>query len=176
MHGYSAQLTEQDFADVYRELAPRILRYLMRFCGDWDMAEELLQETFLAMYAHRASFQGRCSPATWAYKIATNKLIDRRRNAWSKVHTDVHLAETTPSSSPSPEKQAIMTEDVFRLQKALEELPSKQKAALFLVRFEGLKYREAAEVLDVSLSTVRMRVYYGLLALKRSLGESENEE
>jgi len=175
MHGYSAQLLEQDFSDVYRELAPRILRYLMRFCGDWDMAEELLQETFLAMYAHRASFQGRCSPATWAYKIATNKLVDRRRNAWSKVDADSEHVETIICSSPDPEKQTIMDEDVRRLQKALEELPAKQKSALFLVRFEGLKYREAAEVLDVSLSTVRMRVYYGLLALKRSLGESSND-
>lgn len=172
----SPQLPREDFPALYGELAPRILHYLLRLCGNEDMAKEILQETFLAMYTHRASFQGRCSPATWAYKIATNKLIDRRRNAWGKVNVDSQMVEDTPCPNPNPEKQAIMNEDVQKLHRALETLSVEQKTALILVRFEGMKYREAAEVLDVSLSTVRMRVYYGLLALKRSLGEFTYDE
>ena len=171
----SPQLPREDFPALYRELAPRILQYLLRLCTNQDMAEGILQETFLAMYTHRTSFQGRCSPATWAYKIATNKLIDRRRNAWDKVNIDSQVLEATPCLNPSPEKQAIMNEDAQRLHNALKTLSEEQKTALILVRFEGMKYREAAEVLDVSLSTVRMRVYYGLLALKRSLGAFKND-
>jgi len=57
----------------------------------------------------------------------------------------------------------------------LDRLPQAQKTALILVRFEGLKYREAAEVLNVSLSTVRMRVYNGLLKLTKSQTGTQND-
>lgn len=176
MKNHSAQLHRQDFTTLYQDLAPKILRYIMRLCGNSDVAEEILQETFLAMYTHLPSFQGRSSLSTWAYKIATNKLIDHHRNHWGKINVDSELLERTACKSPNPEKQAMVNEDVHRMQQALEKLPVQQKTALYLVRFEGLTYREAAEILNVGLPTVRMRVYYGLLALKRSLGESHNEK
>ena len=171
MQNKSASLLEQDFTSLYRELAPKVLNYLIRLGEDRDGAEEILQETFYSVLAKMASFQGRSSPATWVYKIATNKFIDRRRKAWNKVYTDSRLVEVTPSNAPSPERQCLLSEEARKLQEALYGLPPDQKTALILVRFEGMKYREAAEVLEVRLSTVRMRVYKGLLAIKRSLGE-----
>lgn len=169
MKGCSEQLPGQGFGAVYQDLAPKILRYVLRLCGNSEMAEEIVQETFLAMYTHLDSFQGRSSVATWAYKIATNKFIDHRRNAWAKVATDSERMEKIPCNVPNPEKQILFQEEVQRLRTAWEKLPPEQKTALHLVRFEGLKYREAADVLETNLTTVRMRVYYGLLALKRSL-------
>lgn len=176
MKNQATQLPWQDFTALYREIGPKILRHVMRLCANKDVAEEILQETILAMYTHRHSFQGRSSVATWAYRIATNKWIDHSRRAWNKVRFDSPFIQRAPDCGPSPEQQVIMNEDGQKLRQALDQLPPEQKAALYLVRFEGLKYREAAEILKVSLSTVRMRVYYGLLALKRSLGESQNEE
>lgn len=171
----SNQAAGHDFAALYQELAPRIWRYLRRVCRDRHLAEEILQETFLAMYENRTSFEGRSSLATWAYRIATNKVIDKNRSAWSKADSDSRLLETVPDHNPGPEKQAIMAQEVQRLRDALDRLPQSQKTALILVRFEGLKYREAAEVLNVSLSTVRMRVYKGLLTLTKSQAGTQND-
>ncbi len=176
MHNVSTQLAGKDFTALYQELAPRILRYLMRICQDTDLAEDILQETFLSMYKNRAGFQERSSVATWAYKIATNKLIDRRRSFWVKVNSDSALMEKIPCHSLNPERKAIVAQEIQKLKDALDNLPIHQKTALLLVRVEGLKYRVAAEVLNVSLSTVRMRVYRGLLALKGSLGGSQDDQ
>ncbi len=176
MQNSSARISGNDFAALYQELAPKIWRYLKRLCRDRHLAEEILQETFLAMYQNHTTFEGRSSLATWAYRIATNKVIDSSRSAWSKTDTDSRLLEIVPDTNPGPEKQAIMAQEAQRLWDALDRLPQLQKTALILVRFEGLKYREAAEVLDVSLSTIRMRVYRGLLALKGSLEGLQDEQ
>lgn len=160
-----------DFHHLYQEMAPWIYTYLLRQCQDKELAEELCQETFLSVYRALDSFEGRSSLKTWVYAIATNKLRDHFRTSKGRVEQGSEDIDLFESSSPNPENLTISGLDLQRVRQAVLELPPKLRTVLLLTRFEGLKYREAAEVLGVPISTVRMRLYNSIQKLIQKLEE-----
>ena len=78
---------------------------------------------------------------------------------------DGTLTENRRSDDPPPDEVAGRNEQAARVRRAVDSLPDDQRAALTLVRFNGMKYREAADVLGVTLETIRMRVHRAHLAL-----------
>ena len=91
----------------------------------------------------------------------------------SKGHVEQGSGDTDlfEASSPNPENLTISGLDLQRVRQAVLELPPKLRTVLLLTRFEGLKYREAAEVLGVSVSTVRMRLYNSIQKVIQKLEE-----
>jgi RNA polymerase sigma-70 factor (ECF subfamily) len=164
------------FTLFYRQAAAGIYAYLYRLCGCPHLAEDLLQETFLAVFRGLADFKARSSPRTWLYAIATNKFLDHCRNRWGKVQLDSESIEALPSSGPVPLEELIEKEESRRIHEAILALPPELRTALLLVRFEELKYREAAQILGISLSTVRMRLHRALCILAQTLGETSHGE
>ncbi|MFO8031573.1 MAG: RNA polymerase sigma factor [Desulfohalobiaceae bacterium] len=164
-----------EFTSFYKQMAPRIYTYLLRLCHKQHLAEELLQETFLAIYKSMHTFDPKqASAKTWAFAIATNKFRDQQRKNWEKEISS-ELMDLHACHKPSPETLASLNQDAQRLQRAVLALPPKLRATLLLVRFEGLKYREAADVLGVSLGTVRMQLHRSLAILKKNLAGAEDE-
>jgi RNA polymerase sigma-70 factor, ECF subfamily len=162
------------FTLFYRQTAAGIYAYLYRLCGCRYLAEDLLQETFLAVFRGLAGFKARSSPRTWLYAIATNKFRDHCRNRWRKVELDSESLEALPSSWPIPLEEVIQREESRRIHEAILALPPELRAALLLVRFEELKYLEAAQILGTTLSTVRMRVHRAHGILAQTLGETSH--
>jgi RNA polymerase sigma-70 factor, ECF subfamily len=160
------------FTLFYRQTAAGIYAFLYRLCGCPHLAEDLLQETFLAVFRGLADFKARSSPRTWLYTIATNKFRDHYRNKWGKVELDSESLAALPSSGPLPLEEAIQREESRRIHEAILALPPTLRTALLLVRFEELKYREAAQILGTTLSTVRMRVHRAHCILAQTLGET----
>lgn len=163
------------FTLLYRQTAAGVHAYLHRLCGCSRLAEDLLQETFLAVFKGLADFQARSSPRTWLYTIATNKFRDHFRNRRGKVEIDPERLELLPSPGPAPLEAAIQREECRRIGEEILALPPELRAALLLVRFEGLKYRQAAEALGTTLATVRMQVHRAHRLLAQTLGEEARD-
>ncbi len=163
------------FTLLYRQTAAAVYAYLISLCGCPHLAEDLLQETFLAAFLGWPDFQGRSSLRTWVHVIATNKFRDHCRKGWGKVQMAPEKLEALPAAGPAPPDAAIEKEERLRMHEAILALPPELRATLLLVRFEGLKYREAAAALGTTPATVRMQIHRAHRLLAQSLGEEARD-
>lgn len=139
--------------DLYDTHGDRIYRFCLRLSGSASDAEDLAQEVFLAAFSGQAKFAGRSSVQTWLYQIALNCWRHSRR----ALRLDMAIFDDT-APSPGPSVEVAVTENVS-LTCALSALPPDLREAFLLVRAEGLKYKEAADVLGVPSGTVQWRVH-----------------
>lgn len=162
---------ERGFQEFYNQHGSRIYRFCLRLCGSVSEAEDLTQEVFLAAFQGQAKFQGRSSVQTWLYQIALNC---RRHSARTPRPVTVSISDdAAPSSGPSLEQSIT---DSVALTCALSALPPDLRETFLLVRAEGLKYKEAAEVLGVPLGTVQWRVHEASRRLRGLLTEEDARE
>lgn len=158
----------------------RIYNFGYKFFQDHDMAMEVSQKTFISMCRSLPSLQDNARFKSWLYKIAVNYCREeaRKRKANKPLSFDVvwnREAEESPrweSSSDrydSPERQFQHKELADVLQAALLEVNEEQREVVIMKEYEGLKFREIAEILNISENTVKSRMYYGLDALRKVL-------
>jgi RNA polymerase sigma-70 factor (ECF subfamily) len=156
-----------------------LFRYLRRYLGNAEMAEDVFQLTFLQVHLKRESFEDGRRFRPWLYAIATNQAIDaqrrdRRHRMVSLDHplgqdadacTLRHLiaGDGTPADEASEDREAA---EWVRL--AVDALPAPQKTVLMLVYHQGLKYRQAAEALGLPVGTVKSRLHGAIRRLTRS--------
>jgi RNA polymerase sigma-70 factor (ECF subfamily) len=137
------------YDELVRDCYVRVLRYLRHFLGDRTLAEDVTQETFVRCFRRldTYNFEGRFT--TWLVQIARNAGIDalRRRQRHER------LALLAPGPGPMHDAVARVEIDA-----ALGALPARLRDALVLVEVVGLRYREAAALLDVPEGTVKSRV------------------
>jgi RNA polymerase sigma-70 factor, ECF subfamily len=144
-----------------------IRRYLLFLRVDSETAREIVQETFLKLHEHLLADGDRTSLRAWLYRVAHN-LARNTQIAFHSSKTDPLPAEPPAGATPtsaSPEQELLAQERTVRLRRAMDELSAAQRQCLVL-RAEGLKYREIAEVLSISVSTVGENVQRGLEKLK----------
>ena len=175
---------EPDFQEIYAIFQPRIRGYLSRMVGA-DEAEELTQEVFVKVDRALKEFRGEAQLATWIYRIATNAALDRLRNPsfrqrareFESVDAGAEAAVELPDrnvwtgeAKPEADQQLIRREMNSCIREYIEQLPEDYRAVLVLSEVEGLKNREIAEILGVSLDTVKIRLHRARARLKESLG------
>jgi RNA polymerase sigma-70 factor, ECF subfamily len=159
------------FDALYSEYGDRIYRFCYRLCGHIADAEDLTQEVFLAAYQGLSRFAGRSSVATWLYRIALYR--------WGRIHgarrpETVPLDEETVGAATAPDPASAELERLS-LENALLTLPDGLRQAFLLVKAEGLKYREAAQVLGVPQGTVQSRVHEAVVRLRALLADDGGE-
>jgi RNA polymerase sigma-70 factor, ECF subfamily len=167
-----------NFDAIYCEFHPRIHRYLARLIG-LDEAEDVAQEVFLKISGSLGDFRGESSLLTWVYRIATNAAMDRirtpayRARLASTCLDDSCRAGEGPAAAgdrlPSAEEQAIRSEMSGCVQGLLAQLPDSYRTAMVLSDMEGMKNAEIAEVLGVTLDTVKIRLHRARARFKQSL-------
>lgn len=155
-----------------------VYRQLWYFCHDAEVAADLTQETFTRAWSSLPTFNGQSSIRTWLYTISVRAWY-RWKEANANHRATIPLgewAEFVPDESSTPaqklERQALRDD----VQTALMHLPSPLRETIVLFYVQNLKYREVAEVLDVSLGTVKWRIHEGLKRLKVALNEAEEVE
>jgi RNA polymerase sigma-70 factor (ECF subfamily) len=162
------RVAERDTA-AYRELVdallPRIARFAERFLGNKAESEDVAQETFMKLWTAASTFTPQARPSTWIYRIAHNLCIDRIR----KRRPETELHEQGSSSVDRPSGLFARKETAVAVQKALAELPERQRAALTLVHYEGLAADEAASVLEISIEALESLLARGRRTLRESL-------
>jgi RNA polymerase sigma-70 factor (ECF subfamily) len=146
-------------------------RYLVFLGIDGETAQEIVQESFLRLHEHLLHGGDRAHLRAWLYRVAHNLA----RNTQSAFHSSRtgHLDELTSTGDPaskeaSAEEELLGREQLSRLRQAMDRLSVAQRDCLVL-RAQGLKYREIAEALQLSVSTVGENVQRGLERLKELL-------
>lgn len=158
---------EEAFLELYQRLAPPLYTYLLRFLYGDEAAEDVLQETFVAIWQGAARFGGRASVKTWSYRIAHNKAVTWLRKQ-KKGKTAQYFEDVTEDPHPeSPEELTFQSWQAGQIRRAADQLSPNHRAVIELVFVHGFTYPMVARVLDCPVGTVKSRMSY---ALKRMNG------
>ena len=164
---------EQQVIQLFDELRGRLLRYLLGFGLPPQDGEEVIQEVFLALYQHLRRGKSRQNLRGWVFRVAHNLGLKRRlASAREAAHLSVSeeaLDAAWPDPAENPEEQLLTSQRQKRLQAVLRALPEQDRWCLAL-RAEGLRYREIAEVLDMSLASVSTSLTRSLARFSRAGG------
>ncbi len=158
----------------------RIYNFSYKFFLEHDMAMEVSQKTFISMCKNLPALQENGRFKSWLYKIAVNYCREEARKkkgsralsfdaVWNRDADDSPLWESSGSRFDNPERQYQQRELSDFLQEALMELNVEQREVVIMKEYEGLKFREIAEILNISENTVKSRMYYGLDGLRKIL-------
>jgi RNA polymerase sigma-70 factor, ECF subfamily len=167
------------FETLYTLLAPRVQRFLLRLTNHSGAAEELAQEAFLRMHRARASFYRGSAALPWVYTVTRNVFLDHERKR--KVHRGVILDEARALSEPqeasfSPDQVLESRKQLDRVREALGQMPTSQREAFILVRFEGMSISDAAEILGTTEASVKARAFRAYEALRHLATEAGPEQ
>lgn len=167
------RLNMRDFDSIYQEFHPKIYRYLSRLCGEAD-APDLTQIVFLKVSQSLDNFRGESSLATWIYRIATNTAHDHAASSPIKQRKvmllldDMDSADDLPDlSSPGMDKEHILKEMNACIRGIVDQLPENYRTILLLSEFEGFTNPEIAEMLELSLDTVKIRLHRARTRLRK---------
>ena len=157
------------FGELYNLTSAKLFGICLRILNDRGEAEEALQETYVKVWRSAAKFAtGTASPISWLAAIARNAAIDRYRKKKPEA-ADVSEAELIADEAPSPEANAILTDDMQNLDVCMAELDERHADAIRNVYLSGWTYNEAADELDVPLNTVKTWIRRGLISLRECL-------
>jgi RNA polymerase sigma-70 factor, ECF subfamily len=168
--GRIGQGDESAMAAFYREHGRVVLAQALLVTGERVLAEEIVQDTMLAVWRGAAAFRGESSVRSWVIAIARRQTRDQLRRQRLRVVDDAFLAEQ-PVSGPGPEVTALDRAELAEVKVAIGELAPAHRELLGLVFGAGLSLPEVAEVLDVPVGTVKSRLTAARTALGRILNE-----
>jgi RNA polymerase sigma factor (sigma-70 family) len=143
-----------------------LFNFFLRLTGNRSTSEDLVQEVFVRILRYRATYRGEDKFLGWMYRIAHNAHIDHLRRHKETVALDDQFVETI-CPEPSLDDKVIQNQDVALLTKALARLPQEKQKVLVLSRFQNLKYREIADLLECPVGTVKALVHRAV----KELGE-----
>jgi RNA polymerase sigma-70 factor (ECF subfamily) len=159
------------FAVLFKALAPRVKAYIMKLGATPDIAEEVVQETFVTVWRKATQFdRSKSSAVTWTFTIARNLRIDRIRKE-NRPALDPNEPLLMPSETPTPLQQMEQATIVKRVTASIDELPLDQQEVIKLSFIEGLSHQDISDRLGVPLGTVKSRLRLSFDKLRLSLGE-----
>jgi len=167
------------FESLVHRYEQELFSYLRRYLGSAEMAEDVFQATFLQVHLKKEQFEEGRRFRPWLYTIATNQAIDaqRRNRRHRMVSLDNRtggenevgsLVEMLAGNAQTADAQFEVEEAREWVRSAVDDLPDPLKSALMLVYHQGMKYREAADVLGIPVGTVKSRLHSALLKLNES--------
>jgi RNA polymerase sigma-70 factor (ECF subfamily) len=169
-------------ADSFNALIRRwerpIYALAYRTIGREEDARDVCQETFLRAFRALPGFRGQAKFSSWLYRIALNLCRDwmrrERRAPIVQMPEDTDLIELASAAEPSESiEDLVARRDMSRIvERAMALLPEEQRTAIVLKEYHGLTFQEIADMLGCPLSTVKTRVYQGLVVLRRELAKS----
>lgn len=181
-----AEALRQGVEGAYEELLNRfqqpVYNLALRLLGDATEASDVVQEVFLKVFRNIGSFRGHSTLKTWIYRITVNEAHNARRwffrHRRREVELDTnpedsrHWKEAIPDRRRSPYEVAVEREQHVMIEAALGRMNPIFREAVVLRDITGLSYEEIAEILSVSLGTVKSRILRGREALREQLAGS----
>lgn len=159
------QTKEQRLQSLMDEYGDSVLRMCYVYLKDYQLAEDVTQETFIRVYQYLDEFKGQSSIKTWIIQIAINLSKNQMRTNWWKNRVDEELPDipTNEYSDSFVDRQLIMNE--------VSKLPSKYREVILLYYYQELSIAEVAMVLHINESTVKSRLSRAKKKLKPELKE-----
>ncbi|WP_084599649.1 RNA polymerase sigma factor [Actinoplanes subtropicus] len=155
-------------SELYRRHARALFGYLLRVCGDRMTAEEILQDTLLAVWRGADTFEARSSVRTWLFAVARRQAYQRLRLQPAPV--PVEPAEVA-DAAPGPDELAVLASGGTAVAGAIARLAAHHRDVIGLAMVAGLPLAEVAEIIGVPVGTVKSRLFHGRAALARMLAE-----
>ncbi|HEX4278927.1 MAG TPA: sigma-70 family RNA polymerase sigma factor [Bryobacteraceae bacterium] len=170
---YSSSVEEELFV-LFDEMREPLFRYLLSFSLVAADSEEVIQDTFLALFQHLRRGKPRQNLRGWLFRVAHNLALRKRRDDWKQMETFFSPVTLPPEEAvidpaPNPEDQLAARQERTVLLAVVDALPEQDRRCLFL-RAEGLRYREIAEVLEISVSSVSVSLGRSLARISRAAG------
>ena len=169
------------YDELVRTYSASIFHVAYRMLGESAEASDVVQEIFLKVFRNISGFKGEAALKTWIFKIAFSEILNRlrwwkRRHRGSTVSLDdqpngngTGPGHSLASSSPTPEQVLQSKEQETAIQQALGRLSREHRSIIVLRDIEGFSYNEIADVLGVSIGTVKSRLARARGDLKKSL-------
>jgi RNA polymerase sigma-70 factor (ECF subfamily) len=161
---------EDAMAEFYREHGRVVLAQVLLVTGERVLAEEIVQDTMLAVWRGAGSFRGESSVRSWVIAIARRQTRDRLRSRRLRVVNDAFLANR-PGSDPGPEVMTLDRAELAEVMGAIRKLASAHREVLGLAFGAGLSLAEVAGVLEIPVGTVKSRLSAARAALNQILDE-----
>jgi len=171
----------QAFETLVHRYEKELYSYLRRYLNDPTQAEDVFQATFLQVHLKCKQFESDKKVRPWLYTIATNQAIDSqrrnrrhrmlsldRKNTQEGEDNVAGLVDILVNKTASPHGQMESAERVHWIRNAVASLPESLRTAVALIYYQGLKYREAAEVLSIPVGTVKSRLHTAILKLNEA--------
>ena len=151
-----------DFHSLYQSYAPQVHRFAMFLCGDATLADDLTSETFVRAWTARGKIR-EATVKAYLFTIARNLYRDYLRHNRRNTELDESMADSAPSLA----SRTAQKEELDAVMAALRQLPEADRAALLMRAQEEMPYEEIAQVLELPLTTVKVKVHRARLKLMR---------
>jgi RNA polymerase sigma-70 factor, ECF subfamily len=158
-----------------------MLSFMYRMARNSSVAEELVQEVFLRVYRSRATYNAEAKFSTWLYRIATNLAVNHARDTkYEKPELNVHLDEPDSETGQTPdladggltaEQMLLRRERLAAIRQHVQNLPERQRMAVLMHKYQGMDYRQIAEVLKLSESATKSLLFRAYETLREKLKE-----
>ena len=184
---YRAEGDRRAFEELVHRYERELYNYLRHYLGDAEMAEDAFQAAFLQVHLKCDQFEPGRKVRPWLYTVATNQAIDAQRR--NRRHRMVSLDRRSSAGGgdeeagtlvglldgdePGPVDQLESQEQRRSVREAVDRLPLPLRQVLLLVYYQGLKYREAAEVLSIPVGTVKSRLHAAIRKLEHTLTHAQ---
>lgn len=172
------ETTSLEFNDIYNEFHEKLTHYLERMVGK-NHAEDLTQEVFMKINKGLKDFKSQSSLSTWIYRIATNAALDKMKSRnlresknKTPLKSPLKEAETedmgilVEETSLSAEREAVRNEMNECIREFVDKLPENYRTVIILSEIKDLKNQEVADILDISLDAVKIRLHRARARLK----------
>lgn len=157
----------------------RLQGFLYRLCWNWEEASDCAQETFVRLWLARRNYRPQAKFTTYLYTIARRCWLDRTRRRRCRPQT-ISLEEQIGAGAQSlmrrmiehaesPENVVLRRYEMFRIRRAIGQLPEDQRLVFTLAHFEDVPYAEIAEILGIPVGTVKSRMHYAVTRLRSLL-------
>lgn len=169
------------YGDLLKRFQREIYAYLRRYLGQDALADDVFQNTFIQVYQKAKQFDKTRKVRPWLYAIATHQAIDmlRRINRRTAVSLDQmagsedsenqNWSDMLSSSEPEPFTSMELGEQRERVKEALETLPEHLRMTVILAYYQGLKYKDIADIMSIPVGTVKSRLHAAMSKLHEAL-------
>ncbi len=164
---------------LYKRYYKQLYGYVARYLYDPDRAEDIVQEVFFRVYNNRENYEPTAKFSSWVYRIARNLCVDDKRRHWSRrVILNSQMSEDdggpdfldfAADRSINARDRYVEKTDMDIIREAIGSLSDEQREVMLLHKYEGLSYKEIAEILGVTPESVKQRAYRAHMRLREIL-------
>ncbi|MBC8175035.1 MAG: sigma-70 family RNA polymerase sigma factor [Candidatus Marinimicrobia bacterium] len=165
---------EQAYTELVNRYRNKLINFVVRFLGDINDAEDIVQDTLLKLYTHKHFYRSIAKFSTWIYTIASNMAkTELRKRKRHKVSFLSQIGrEEKDYDIPTEDKSGALIEGQYtelEIQRAIQNLPLHFRTAVILRDIQELSYEEISKILDVPLGTVKSRINRARIQLQQEL-------
>ena len=172
---------QEALEELYKRHYRPVFSFILRIVQDRQLAEDLVQETFMRVYGSRERWEPKSKFTSWMYRIARNLCIDEKRRYWNRlVQRDTDAPTNSSGDTMSvidatmekgPDARQEYAERVHQdiIMRAINSLSPDQREVIILNKYQGLSYIEIAEILNVTPESIKQRAYRAHLKLRQIL-------